>query len=311
VRIAIEACGDIDHGEVERIAAVELGALLARDADDADTTRATATCTDGHARLQVDDPITGKSLLRAIDLQTTAPAARPRLLALALAELVVASWTELELEAEPTVVPGVPLAITEARRHARIVVEQRATAVNDPTLGWRRATVLKRAPLRLIASAVFTHLPSAAPLWGGRLALEQLLGYHLGWTLDVTADHGDAQRSLGTVSIETVSLGAALLAHHEWSRFGLEVGPGLRLGVAMLQGKASQPDRTRSGSVIGVWSGPLAMLGFTVAVTSRVLVGVRGECGYALASVGGQTGTSEVAIDRLWLGAHLGAGIAW
>ena len=57
------------------------------------------------------------SLDRTIDLKE-APRARARLLALAIVELISASWTELETNPDPVVPPAGVRAAPEARRAA-------------------------------------------------------------------------------------------------------------------------------------------------------------------------------------------------
>src|SRR4029077_7676204 len=77
------------------------------------------------ASLRVLDPTTGKSVERSVALAQAAPTARARLLALAIAELVAASWSELESNPQPKAPPAEPLAPVEAREAARRVVEPR------------------------------------------------------------------------------------------------------------------------------------------------------------------------------------------
>ena len=89
-------------------------------------TQVTATCRGTVAALEVMDPTTGKSLARTVALTEAAPSGRGRLLALAVAELVVASWSELESNPQPRAPSATPLAPYAAREAARAAVADRS-----------------------------------------------------------------------------------------------------------------------------------------------------------------------------------------
>src|SRR5204863_3029658 len=97
-------------------------AALVEASPDEATTQVTATCSGEAAHLRVLDPTTGKSVERSVALSQAAPTARARLLALAIAELVAASWSELESNPDPKAPPAAPLAPVEAREAARGVI---------------------------------------------------------------------------------------------------------------------------------------------------------------------------------------------
>jgi hypothetical protein len=61
VTLALDSCVLAEPGEVRRSVAVELGADLAGSGE-ADTTRVIVSCRGAIVRLEVTDPITGKSL---------------------------------------------------------------------------------------------------------------------------------------------------------------------------------------------------------------------------------------------------------
>lgn len=96
---------------MRRIVGIEL-AVEPVDVDTLGTTRVRASCTRDATLLEVDDGVTGKLTSRRIDLEGTARVARSRLLALAIAELVSASWAELRLrppsDAPPVFTPVAP-----------------------------------------------------------------------------------------------------------------------------------------------------------------------------------------------------------
>src|SRR5262249_54002562 len=160
--------------EIRRILAIELHASLETHAPDA-VTRVRMACSDGRVVLHVDDSVTGKSLERAIALDAVAPAARNRLLALAIAELIGASWSELALHAQRIVEPIGPRAPPEARAAALESV---------------------RTPLRIEAVAQVRAMPSGPDLLvGGGLRIGARYRAW-GWSVDALVDHGEVATPL-------------------------------------------------------------------------------------------------------------------
>ena len=94
IQLVLDPCVDVDAAEVRRLLRIELAAELLLPSEPVPDTapRAAVTCEEAQVRLQIEDPITGKSLGRRLALRTAAAATRARLLALALAELLLASW---------------------------------------------------------------------------------------------------------------------------------------------------------------------------------------------------------------------------
>jgi hypothetical protein len=298
VALAMDPCVTAPATEVRRILGIDLGALL----DDAagppsDVTRAAIGCQAALVELRVDDPITGKSLTRAIDLSSTPPPARARLLALAVSELITASWTELETNAQPAVPPQGAVASPAARLSALGAVEKHRP---PPAL----------RPLRVVALAsgqfFFTQ---AGALWGGGLRVGQDRGRGLAWAVDALAHHGSAQTALGDVVADTISVGPMALYQHRWPRVALRIGGGARGGAARLEGQPGAPG-VHGAAVWSGWLGPLAAASLTVAPASRLALELGLEGGYVVVPFGGRVdGVRQVAIDGAWIGAQLGVGL--
>lgn len=85
----LSGCPDVPRDAVERLVRLELRATVVP--DNAQVTRVSARCTDGIAELEVSDALTRKSVKRQIDVAAAGAIGRPRLLALAMIELVSAS----------------------------------------------------------------------------------------------------------------------------------------------------------------------------------------------------------------------------
>ncbi|MEM9190843.1 MAG: hypothetical protein AAGF12_16785 [Myxococcota bacterium] len=129
LRLELTTCRSVPAPEVRRIVAIELrGRLATPDTPAARTTRAAVSC-DDDVQITVDDPITGKRLLRSIALSESDGEVRARILALAIVELVSASWAELvanpEPQVEPTRVAPVEPAIVETATEVALEREDR------------------------------------------------------------------------------------------------------------------------------------------------------------------------------------------
>ncbi|HVT09186.1 MAG TPA: hypothetical protein VHO67_17115 [Polyangia bacterium] len=293
VAIAVAGCDASLAREVRRIAAVELRATLLEAAADATgglVTRVIATCGSGDARLDVDDPITGKSLQRTIALTDAPPGERGRLLALAIAELVAASWSELETNPRPKV---------------------RATAAPYPAREAARAAVVSRA---IEAAAVFdAHvLSSGDVLFGGGARVAVWLTPRLFLSADGVADYRVLDRAAGTVSVIMPSASAAVgLSRRRDAWLRPAVTAGLRAGYVWMTGTASgaaasgtQQQGAFLGPEVGVqlggWAG--ARVHPVLALSAGVhLLGVRGTVsggGGDVDAVGWWTGVSAGVVLR-------------
>jgi hypothetical protein len=296
--LEIDRCAAVQPDEVRRVVTIELGHVLTEGAaGSGERTRVVVSCAGKLVALRADDPITGKSLERTIDLQE-APRAASRLLALAIVELVSASWTELESNPAPKVPPAGPRSSPESRQAALDIVRKQ-----------ERTSALTRMRLLAIGDGM-AFFSGPGLLGGGGLRLERDHRWHLGWNVDVMADHGSASTSLGAVSIDLLSASATLVFQQAWSRVGLRVGAGGRGGAARLQGHPTTPKTVRGDTYWAGWGGVLAHLGLDVALTRRWALALSAEGGYVVFPVGGLVGGArEVAVDGPWIGLQLGLGI--
>jgi hypothetical protein len=265
----------------------------------ADTTRLSVTCEAEVATLEVSDPVTGKSLRRRIDLASVPAAARARLVALAIVELVSASWYELLSDAEP-VAPRVDATASEPTRRAA------AEAVR------RRALP---APARAFRLGI-----SGAGRFGGRPAFVSpglvVFGEHDLWGglaagLDLWGERATVGTSLGDVQISTLSAGLFVLARADLGAIAVEGGPGARLGVAWLEGLPSQ-NAGRGDSLVAPVAGAIVVARVLATVTPGLVVALGAEGGWTTRSVGALVGgVREVSLEGPWAGLSLGFGISF
>ena len=219
-------------------------------------TQVTAACSGTVAALEVIDPTTGKSLGRTIALGEAAPNGRARLLALAVAELVVASWSELRSNPQPKAPVATPLAPPAAREAAREAVAERS---------FELAAALD---LHTLASRDFLFGAGArATVWISPLLFARF---------DALADYAELARAGGSVAVLMPS-GSAALGVSRWLGTSLRpaLSAGLRGGYVWMNGIADGKVATGARQA-GIWLGPEVVLQVSVWPGARVhpIVGV-------------------------------------
>jgi len=289
VSIAVLGCDPVLAHEARRIAAIELRAALIDTTPDETTTQITATCAARTVDLRVIDPTTGKSLERTVALSQAAPSARARLLALALAELVVASWSELESNPEPKAPPSAPLASPAAREAARRAI----------------------APRPLELAAVFdAHLLASRDLtYGGGARMAIWTSSRLFLRFDALADYAELARPTGTIALTMPSLSGALGVSFGTGWLQPRVSLGARAGYVWLSGAAANT-ATTGARERGFWGGPELALELSAWPHSRVHPLLSFSVGAHMFGVRGTVaGGRDVLATGVWSGLGLGAAL--
>ena len=203
VSVDLSGCDPSLAGEVKRIAGVELRAVVV-DASDprVPVTRAVVACHEAVADLWVSDPVTSKLVGRTVSLDPTAAPAQARLIALAVAELVMASWEEVESNPEPKV-SAATRAAPELRASARAVVQAAkasatAVAAGGPTAGG--PTDVGPPRIALDATGEARAFTGGAAVFGGAVRSSVRLVSAFTLRFDLGADFGDVSRLDGSVS---------------------------------------------------------------------------------------------------------------
>lgn len=294
----------LDRAAVRRLLVLELGAQLAPDAAaDAGITRAVVGCDGAHVDLYVDDPVTGKALRRGIEPGAGGAGAgagelAERILALALAELIFASWAELLVTPHPRVPPAAPRVPDAARAATSARVSQKLPGRDAAPAGG----------LRLLAvGGASVLLSSPAWLFGGGLRLGGDHARHFSWDVGAEYQRGREGTPLGAVTTDLLSLRLALLAHLSLPHLTLRAGAGLRAGAARLAGVPAG-DAAVGSELWGAWGGPILHGGLT-AGAQRLRIDLGLEGGYVVWPVGARVGgVRAVAVEGPWLGLSLGIG---
>ncbi len=302
VRLDVSPCIGVSASDVRRIVAVELGALLTRDGDlpDATATRVEVRCDQQIVRLVVEDPITGKSLQRSVDLDDSAPSTRARLIALAASELVYASWAELAVNPQPEVPVSGPRPAPEIVAAVRDTVQRKLPVRLNPP-----------KPMRILGVASRRwFLSEEGDLWGGGVRLADDPFALFGWSADAIVEHGRINASLGSVDIDTATLGGSIVLHREWGPLSMRAGMGLRMGAARMSGQPHRSDLAIGRSVWAPWGWPLGVVALSITPIRPLVIEAQGEAGYVVLPLGGRVGgTQEITLAGAFAVLQLGVGM--
>jgi hypothetical protein len=296
VVIEFEECEQPLEAEVRRIVGVELRATVidavgAREA----ATRVVATCRGSEVNLMLADAATAKHLERTLALSEAEPPARARLLALAVAELVVASGHEIQDGPEPTEQALPPRQPPPSAARAAQDASAEQTSAMAEAIGVARS--FPGSGLWLLGAGARGFLTLSRPLM---------------LMLEATAEWGQTSRTTGQVGARAIggALGLGWGVRREWAF--IMPWAGARAGVARLTGEPSLGATATSGETqSGPWLGPeigalvtffpRATVHVTVALSAgAILLGVRGEV----------VGERDVNVLGPWAALVVGVGLA-
>jgi hypothetical protein len=241
-----------------------------------------------------------RMLERIVDVQSTPPAARSRLMALAAAELGDSLWD----------VPALPAAT--------------GAAAGSPTSS--SASVVVTSPRPVVSAAAATSAASTAPrllylsadLRAFRGAAGILVGAAVGasvrrergpgMTVDLVFDRAARQLELGRGTIALLSSRPAITATTDWHRSWFTAAAGVRFGVARLEGTPNATD-VAGTTIWGAWGGPALSAGAGWSPFRRGTLTLMLEGGWTVARVvGRQGGAPALSLSGPWTAIQLGAG---
>jgi hypothetical protein len=302
LRLELQPCADVDQATIRRVVAMELDAALADEGQSAAVTTAKAECSEGRVSLTIDDPVTGKSSTRTVDLNGQPPAVRSRLLGLAISEAVLASWIELHLAHEQRWSPTMTLATFEARRDAAEIAERRLQS--RPPEPASPATDVGAGP----SARWFS---SGLRMFGAAARVRHWLGAYpsAGVGLDADGGYGTADTpDLAHASAASASLAPALFVRADIARVEVTAAAGWRMGLARLSAEPSSPRRWGGASLRG-WGGPFLSVELGVPLSRSVFLHAEVESGYALMAARGRLDSVQViGLERSWLSTVLSLG---
>jgi hypothetical protein len=278
VQLDLPDCGGVSGAEVRRLVALELAPrpVLKPDSLAPATTQGRLECTPEGARITVSGVVSDPPLRLEVGLTELAPAARPRLLALALAELIATSRHE---HSQP------PTAAEPAARPTRISLHV-----------WLALGAVRAAEPAVLSPALGV---------GAALRLDWFA-----LAADLRVDRGERETSPAQVVLETLSLGGAPSWRAGGRSWQLLLGPGLRAGYARMRGEARRAD-LEGQTLSGFWLGPCLAASFELAFVHRWAARIGAEAGYVTQTLRGE-GDDANALLKLagpWL--SLTVGLSW
>jgi hypothetical protein len=260
VRLSIPDCAEASGAQIRKLVALELASRENIRLEDSDVgLQASLRCEGERAVIRVYDPSREEPLVLEMQLSQTRREARPRLLALAIAELIATSRFE----------QGPKPALAE-----REVVSAPATSDEPASMisVWLAGGVLSEYEPRVWPGAV----AAGAAVSFGPLALTTELGF----------DWSSKSESNVLVRARAASIALApswwlVRGPIDWS-----VSLGVRLGYAWLQATSRSMDLT-AGSVSGPFLAPLAGTAVSWYFAAHVYLRAALELGYVLTPVRG------------------------
>lgn len=300
VSLQIDPCVEVSRDEVRRWLTLELGEPVIQSSESSPTSsQASVFCDDsGRLNLRIDDPLTRKSTWRSIDLSSQDEAVRARLLAVAIAELLYASFAELLLEQRPDPSKPKPDGPTKVVQQWSGRVEEKLRQPQPP-LGVSLSVV----------GSILVQRDAPSLLAGGGLRLLGDSQYHLGWDVDVQYLFARSDGPLGSVRSDLIGGRVAVHGQVRLPRLYLRGGAGLRLGLVHHVGEPLSPTTSIGSVQFGPWLTPVLVGSISVAI-ARLRLDVVLEGGYVVIPVLARSATdiaSSLSGPQLLIGLGVGS----
>ncbi|HVW30501.1 MAG TPA: hypothetical protein VHC69_34325 [Polyangiaceae bacterium] len=263
--------------------------------------------------IQVVDRATAKVVERTMAIADVAFDERPRALAIAIAELLQASWSELQLAGSPPAALQLPPEI-----RASIVQRLAAPPMPPAAVAAPVAPPVAVAPAPAAAGPRHGFVSAAAlarafpsrdtALLGGALSVSLPIGDLFAVQAGADAGYGDSHVETGTVGI-TALTGSAGIAAVAGATTTLEIGPVVHAGYVWANGVASTTQVR--GSTYSSFVA-LGVLSTTLRVPGRGFTALAGfDVGAALASAWFLADNQRAAgFGGVCVGVRLGAALA-
>ena len=271
----IDPCVPIDAERFKRLLDIELSAAFDYMADAQDTGQPVTialSCADGGIQLLLEDAVTRKSMTRVVDVRRVEAQSRSRLMALTVAEFVVASWLELRLPKEAVAEPIGPAAPGDLERSVTRVVDERLASTSVPV--WQLEAAF--------TAMVFESARSL--IAGGEVRLSHVVAETFLFGVGLQLGHGHVPGKLAAQSVEiqitTTTLAASLLYLGRFGVFDATAGIGAKVGFAYLKGTENERAAPYSPEPdYAPWAGPMAILGLAYRPYLRLRIALEIEAG--------------------------------
>ncbi len=278
------------------------------------------SCNGIDVTIRVDDPQTGRSASRSLDIGDSQLNERGRILALAIAELLRTEWPALSepLDEEPPhddepEVEGPEEPGPETQQIDEATFLHNAVAAMLRELDRRERETRARLHMIMITAAlsVRSYPVVQGGLLGGQVGVSFRLNRAVPVYLEIDVGYGlgGGTVSIGDIQVQTVIGGLVLLYAGGTNRIRGSIGSRLELGWGWAEGQPYSPD-VRSRSVDGFILSIALTGGVRVRVSPRVLVLLDGLAGWVAASLEPRAEGRHVGgIGRVLLGINLGIAV--
>jgi hypothetical protein len=292
VQLSIPDCEDIPGTQIAKLVELELAPHASTVADDArgTFTRASVRCAADRATITVDDPGRLTPLVLELALSDVRSEARPRFLALAVAELIATSRLEREARArEPKPEPPAPAPEPEPEPPPQL----------EPS---------DRFELFLQGGAARGFEPA---LFAPALSLGVARGFRpFALIFDASYERAQTTTAEATVTAHNISLSAAPAWKIALRSVELALALGLRAGYAHL-GAQARSSALSGHTLSGIFLLPISQASVQLRLAPAWAARFAFELGYVLKPVRGNDadGVSLLELRGLHMAAQLG--IAW
>jgi hypothetical protein len=271
------------------------------------------TCESGarEVTIRVVDRTIPKSVERRMAISDIDISERPRTLAIGIAELLAASFAELELAGAPQGL-GAPPAVRAAIAARLVPVADAAGRVAAREVDARFETRAAEERAAATAREAWERAPSLdiAGLLGGMIAGRFRAGEHVAFHVGANVAVGDTDVPVGSVTVGA-ALGRVGAGITTGGPAELEIGPALEIGYGWAKGTS------RDANTIGKSYGDVLVLAVATATlrvhaapTWNAFLGT--DFGYALSSVSFYNDLARAAgIGGVDIGIRAGIGVAF
>jgi hypothetical protein len=303
----VDACVPIELDTFHRVLAIELGTSIEYSPDAAqasDGTMVRVGCNASGIELSLVDDVTHKAMQRSVELPEVAPAARARLLALAVAEFVVASWVELRLAEPPPVPPVGPPTPPSAAAAARKVAAKKLpppSAADEYSAVWQLGVSFD--------AIAFTRGTDLIPQLSLRLDERPLRHLALGLLLGVGHNEWGVQ-TIGAAPLTTTTGRVSFSYVGQLGEFDVLIGACARFGIVHMAGHTSLSNY-RGFEFFAPWGGPGLQLSAAYRAGDHVRVLFELEGGYVTLPAQAVVQSGGVVAELGGLYGSAAVGLGW
>jgi hypothetical protein len=289
IRLELDDCDDVPGTTVRELVVLELAprVVLAQGSVGPVATRAELTCEEGVATIVVEDVGRSSPLRLEITLSDLARSARPRGLALAVAELIATS------RLQPVAAGVEPEQEAETDSYEPPVLSEPTRSGVQLWLGLGAARMAQPSMLGpVVALGVVGY-------WGA-FAL----------TSDLRFEHAQRSQGVADLLMNAGSLALAPAWRLHGSSADLLASAGVRAGFATLFAKSNDPTLT-ADSVTGFWLAPCAQVAVHVRLARRWALRAGVEGAYVTRTLRGLGAEGEVVLELRGVSLAAVVGVGW